>query len=209
MNNKNGYQIDYKKILMTTLQVLQFYHLQKIPIDPFAIIDQVPNLEKYRYSDLSYRSLIPIHEISNIFGSEFGFYAHHKVKNKHIIYYNDRTENLGLLRFTVAHEIAHFFLLHSKKSNENIPYEFLEREANFFARNLLAPTFLVNRLLDDYQLSSKNINLIVNCFQISYEAAKIRLRSCERDNKIMESLSQYSNFLNGFFIYNPIEHKIV
>ena len=77
--------------------------------------------------------------------------------------------------FTIAHEVGHF-LLHSEAGAKKIWAHRLgsgrlEWEANWFAASLLMP----KRIIEQNNLFSQTPSTLANFFQVSYEAAEIRL----------------------------------
>jgi len=198
---------DYKTILNTVLQVLNCYQIRKIPVDLFSIIAQVPNLNIHKYSDTAVANGVTVQDICNTFRSNYGVYIRDRSKNRHSIFYNDVTRNEGLLRFTIAHELGHFFLLHA--DTEEIEYDTKEYEANFFARNLLAPVPLVERVLSNDKVNTENIKCISLCFQISYEAAQIRMKSYQQDKEITAQLAEKNDFFDEFQIFHPFQFEMV
>ena len=204
MKMSNDFIIHYDDILLTAMQVLQFSTISKLPIDVFKIIEPIPNLKKCSYSRFAHRNRISIQETCLLLCSDYGTYVSRPKTNQHIIFYNDTTGNEGLLRFTFAHELAHFYLSHSEKLKKfPMANQAIESEANFFARNLLAPMPLVNRILTDYALCSQNINRIMQCFHLSYNAAKVRLNTCENEQALTQSLKDVTGFFDRFSIYQP------
>lgn len=72
-----------------------------------------------------------------------------------MVVYDDRVENYQRVRWTIAHEIGHIVLGHltsfdatalCRGSLTEKEYKVLEREADTFAVNLLAPMTIINRL---------------------------------------------------------------
>ena len=178
----SGYHVNYAHIMSTVAQTLQMYN-RSFPVDLFAMVKRVPNLGLYQYSDLARESHISLAEVCNRARSKYAVYICNTETNQHIIYFNDTLGNDPLLRFTMAHELAHFFLVHSEKTQKNLSYKYVEQEANFFARNLLSPVWVVDNLLTDFEPKAANINKLAKYLGITYEAAKIRLRSYKKDRQ--------------------------
>lgn len=198
---------NYVAILTTVFQVLDHYQIRKIPIDLFSIVDQIPNLNIHRYSSVAEANGVTLKEVCDTFRSDYGLYVRDRQKNRHSIYYNDITKNEGLLRFTIAHELGHFFLLHADA--EDMAYEKKEYEANLFARNILAPIPLVKRLIKNEKVNTENIKCISLSFQISYEAAQIRMRSLKQDWEITRQILDRASFFDEFQIYHPFDYDFV
>lgn len=111
--------------------------------------------------------------------SEDGFSTY---KNgKYTIYYNSG-QNPKRIRFTFAHEIGHIVLYHHLKTqipllarNGIIENDCLEKEANCFARNLLAPAYLVRNL------NKNNIDSLSEIFNVSKLFMSIRMNFLHTD----------------------------
>ena len=104
--------------------------------------------------------------------------------------YINRNEPATRQRFTIAHEIGHFILhrelieqqkgsvLYRKDFNNNSP---AESQANFFAAALLMPR---QEILKAWN-TLNNIQDIANCFEVSRDAAYIRLNKMGAINNIL------------------------
>lgn len=64
---------------------------------------------------------------------------------EYVIYYNDTKANKGRLRWTIFHEIGHIYLGHHDNQDESLS-DIEEAEADFFAKNAIAPLPLVHEL---------------------------------------------------------------
>lgn len=88
-----------------------------------------------------------------------------KKRKSFFIYCNDMNCNQQRLRFTIMHEIGHIVLGHKISNDET------ESEADYFARNALAPLAIVIK---------KNITSpdeLMNVFDISYQCSGIVIRN--------------------------------
>lgn len=109
-----------------------------------------------------------------------------------LLYYNTKYD-LGLpegehhprTRFSISHELGHFFIDHHHQSLRNgaRPHrstgEFctahqIEREADAFAANLLMPTQFARPVVNQAELSMKRIEVIAKEFGVSMVSAAIR-----------------------------------
>jgi Zn-dependent peptidase ImmA (M78 family) len=81
-------------------------------------------------------------------------------------------------RFTLAHELGHYFLRHRRKSfAEPGGKSPLEREANRFAASLLMPAAWVRRSWKDYASNSENrLPLLAELFEVSQAAMEVRVK---------------------------------
>ena len=84
-----------------------------------------------------------------------GFYALAEKNGQkvHYIYYNDTLE-LGRIRFTILHEIAHIVLGHIEQS------DLAEAEADFFAKYLIAPPMLVDKIKPTDYMEIKDVFML-------------------------------------------------
>lgn len=188
MKRRSKLQADYTKAVLTSIEVLKKYKINKTPIDVHYIIEQIPNLALCKYSWITEQYRCTLTELIEFFQSDLGAIARKPEKNQYVIYYNDTLCNSRLDRFTIAHELGHFFLGHFDLITENIlnrggfsaeQYKAIENEANCFARNLLTPIPLYNRLDLD---SSTLYRDIMDIFDISYEASIARVDFVEYDS---------------------------
>lgn len=146
------------------------------PLDVFSLIKSY-NIKIIAYSDLSSKFGCTHQEIVDSF-SNYGFLVRDKNSSKAIIYYNDH-QSTKTNNFTLLHELGHYLMGHfeDNKINDNL--------ANCFARNLLAPASVCNKL---------NLNEpyeIEDYFQISSSAAYVRLDFLERDLHNIKKLGKH------------------
>lgn len=104
-------------------------------------------------------------------------------KDKKIIYLN-MDEAADRQNFTLAHELAHYFLGH--KSNEYGVYHRdslyreskpeKEREADYFAAELLMPANLIDEIKEKYALTDSDAPTLARLFGVSTMAMKRRLK---------------------------------
>ena len=110
-------------------------------------------------------------------------------KNRYVVIYKTRGKSSQRIRFTKAHEIGHIALGHlveydlpsSYSIENNLKYRVLEREADMFAAELLAPT----PLLRDIGLI--NTDYIQKICDISPEAAEIAISDVNKDYDVDEN----------------------
>lgn len=107
----------------------------------------------------------------------------------YITIYKTQNRNIGHIRFTKAHELGHIFLRHFEDFDipstfniqNNHDYWVLEREAEMFAAELLAPTAIL-RACDC--LDKAKIQSLCN---LSEEASEYVISDIHRDYHLMES----------------------
>jgi Zn-dependent peptidase ImmA (M78 family) len=164
--------------------VNDFFVLEDIktfPLDPFTII-QKNKWGLVTYTELAKDQGVWIEDIIEAFQSEDGYTIYDG--DNYTIAYNDTVSIPGRIKFTLLHEIGHIFLGHLIDFDETIllrsnlnekKYKVLENEANFFARNALAPVMVVKGL------SANKIDDLVKYFEMSHTAAKVRLDALMQD----------------------------
>lgn len=128
--------IDYEYIKIQVADTLKKSRIDSLPIDPFRISKNL-DIQTIKYSDLSLKKYKICLEISSD-----GFFIESSNCNE-IIYYND------LMYFpreiwTVAHELGHDVLDHEVSLEGHTMIE--EKEANFFAKYIMAPPPLIDLL---------------------------------------------------------------
>ena len=172
----------------TAAQVLRDHHVTSLPVCPFAIAEangiEVRGLSSGQpgCSGMLLRS-----------GETFG------------IMYSTDVENEGFQRFSVAHELGHYFLPdhpehvtqhgpHVSKAGftSNDPYE---READFFAATLLLPKTLIRPALDRLPEGMKGLIELAGTCQTSLTAMAIAYaQSCSTAVAVIVSLDGKTKF---------------
>lgn len=165
---------NYRKAEQAAFQLLKINNVQELPVKVKKLSKRFSNLRIKSYSWFAKKRNMTLEEVCEFANSDEGCCWYEKSTNKYVILYNDTVENVGRIRWTIAHELGHFMLKHNEISNKSVyarnslteeEYEVFEKEANCFARNLLAPAPIV------YQLRPINPHIISDVFHISYEAA--------------------------------------
>lgn len=144
--------MDCNLILKQALDVLVECEVKSFPIECQSII------QHYGYRIYSYHELqLQTPELYDmcVQYSEDAF----RDSELHIVAYNDQMQTRRI-RFSLAHELGHIVLQHTK------PTQAAEKEANFFASNLLAPRMAI------HYAGCKNESDVAKVFEISHEAAR-------------------------------------
>lgn len=109
-----------------------------------------------------------------------------------IIIYSSEHQNEGFERFSVSHELGHYFLpghpeeiqkgggTHLSRSGFSEGDTSIELEADHFAAGLLLPEHLVRGELEEGQLGLEGIKELASNAQVSLTAAAIRAAECAR-----------------------------
>ncbi|MPW25982.1 ImmA/IrrE family metallo-endopeptidase [Alkalibaculum sp. M08DMB] len=215
---------NYTKALNQSIKVLKKYSIRRVPVDIMQIIQQLLDVKTYKYSELAKNRRCTIEEVIEFFGTDLGAIARNVSKSKkvrYIIYYNDTKNNTGLDRFTISHELGHYFLGHFKLITEDVlnrggfslrQYEAIEKETNCFARNLLSPVPLYNRIIKDPMTLQQRV---MSTFDISYKASRARIDLLTNDSYRVtdEHISYFNTYEMPCFDYcctcgNPITIKL-
>lgn len=151
-------------------QLARFYPNRPLapPVDPFMIANASSILVK------PLDSLAP--GISGCLMCQNGAYG---------ILYANHLPNEGFKRFTIAHELGHFFIeghalkllasgIHTSRDNLGSSDPF-ERQANFFATALLMPEPEFSRALWDCEADLEGVRYLANRFAVSLTTAAIRM----------------------------------
>ena len=87
---------------------------------------------------------------------------------KGMIFYND-TSLIGRMRFSLMHELGHIILEHKE-----VPTQEMEKEANFFASQILAPRMVI------HYARCKNETEVAKVFDITVECARYAFNDYKR-----------------------------
>ena len=173
---------DYRELDKDALQIRIDYDVHTKYVDVFTLAKKM-NMLLVPYSSLTDDQLLFI----NIFDElKDGFTVFRKENGEEKIYtfYRDIDVSKSRQRFTIAHEIKHVIY------HENEPSEKDEDLANHFARQLLAPTCLVMKYLNDSPFE------IVSTFDISFECALCAYNHAE--NRVLSNCSNLDQFEVNF-----------
>lgn len=128
--------------------------IERLPVDPWKVATSLPNVHVCKWTDLRDNC----NDDDPLFIDKEGADAktqHLRGQADYLVVYDDRVENYQRVRWTIAHEIGHIVLGHlvsfeatalCRGSLTEKDYKVLEREADTFAVNLLAPMTIINRL---------------------------------------------------------------
>ncbi|WP_243549240.1 ImmA/IrrE family metallo-endopeptidase [Priestia megaterium] len=165
---------NFGKAEQAAFELLKINNVQELPVKVKKLAKNFSNLKIKTYSWFAKTHDMTLEEVCEFANSDEGCCWYIKSKNKYIILYNDKVENVGRIRWTIAHELGHFMLKHNEMSDKSVyarnslteeEYEVFEKEANCFARNLLAPPQIV------YVLRPQSPHVVSDLFDISLEAA--------------------------------------
>lgn len=126
---------DYARAVKAAYEMRCEFDAGTARFDVFAPISILPNLSVCKYTTFSNILHVAWEELLAMVPSEDGF-SFRRGKEYLIIYNNALDIPSGRQRFTIAHELGHYALGHHAQTEAE------EREADCFARNLLAPRLL-------------------------------------------------------------------
>ncbi|QQE76529.1 ImmA/IrrE family metallo-endopeptidase [Brevibacillus composti] len=148
MTKKRISKPNYKRAQNAAYELLKISNTRELPVKVKKLAKHFPNLKIKTYSWFAKKHGMTLSEVCEFANSDEGCCWYIKSKNRYVILYNDMVENAGRIRWTVAHELGHYILGHNESNNKTIiarssltdeEYDIFEKEANCFARTLLAP----------------------------------------------------------------------
>lgn len=166
---------DYAAAENAAHAILQSFKIGALPVSLEIIWSSFKNLKVRSYSWFAERQGIELTDVISFADSESGCCWFLVKENKYMILYNDTINSPGHIRWTIAHELGHYILRHNEKSHKTIisrssltmsEYERIEKEANCFARTLLAPPTVLAAL------GSLDTKSVANMCNISLQAAR-------------------------------------
>ena len=165
MYSQNYYKL-YKEARDAAWQTLIDCNITSLPVDLHSIIKYL-NYSVHTYSNSSLTQLLK----KDVLNGDGFILQIDEIKH---IYLNDKINNYGRRRFTLAHEIGHGVLnhplekIHFRHPEEDNPANQQEFQANIYARDILAPACVLKEL----QLNTAE-DIMKTCL-ISRKSADIR-----------------------------------
>ena len=191
---------DYDRAARLAYKTILSLHIESLPVDPLMILSHCKNTRVRTYDEIAER---------------FGFSdpAHMKwyyLNNKDA--YTVRLEKNGVTlyemiydshvlparrRFTLAHELGHIVLKHSKEQ------WWEEREADYYAAQLLAPRPVFD-LFDRYGLNPSDPDLIGRAFGLSRTASENAIqppRHCTDNDLAREIRASFEPYIETMSLF--------
>ena len=202
---------NYNLSVIESIRTLYDYGYNEAPIQLKIVLKALARTVKVcSYTQFSIKHELSVEEVCEMFDSELGVCAYDHKREKYVIYYNDTKMNVGLTRFTIAHELGHIILQHHRRADTDIllragisagVYKAFENEANCFARNFLSPYPLAKLLANSRDLYF--VADMAEAFNISYDAASTRIKFLPTDRPFIKQnyLSFFSHFKMRFGYY--------
>ncbi|KIV57537.1 hypothetical protein TS65_09985 [Aneurinibacillus migulanus] len=168
------YRPNYQRAEKAAYNLLESSKVNALPVKVKKLARRFPNLKIKSYSWFGDKYGMDIDEVCEFADSSEGCCYYKKSEHKYLILYNDTIDNAGRIRWTIAHELGHFILRHNEITDKTIiarnslskhEYDAFEKEANCFARTLLAPPKVITAL------GKIDIPLLSDLCLISIEAA--------------------------------------
>lgn len=196
----------YNLVMRVVSEFFSSENITDFPVDPFKIIKR-NRWGLVKYSELANKHEVSVQEIIDEFQTEDACVI--RIKNIYTIAYNDTMESTTRIRFTLMHEIGHIVLGHLVEFEETTfnrggltesEYDVLEREANAFARNVLAPPFIVEKLNGNSHRFL--IDDTSGFFNISQAAVRTRLQMLSWDLQHISAhipalLTRFQGYINS------------
>lgn len=170
---------NYDLATYTAHRTFCFMTSKEYPVNTMDIIEKLPNTELATYEEFAEEIYKDIDFVSKKIAKNNDAFTLNRGDKFIIVYNSDISLNIvERIRFTIAHEIGHILLNHFNNGDliltrgglSEEKYSMLEREADTFARELLAPTFIMNT-------EKWKIKDVCNIFDVSKQVAHISLES--------------------------------
>ncbi len=186
----------YEEIKQTVADLLEDYDVKELPIDLFGLAKKM-KVNITLSSELLKKHPKKISEYK-LMHYPNSFLIYNPTDQQYVIYIDDLGTREKRQRFSLAHELMHIILNHQEQSERN------EKEANFGASYLLAPTSLV--LIQASNENLLDVNVIAQIFDVSIPEAGVIVRY-NKNRLSLASLSErdYEITINGLLRDSLIE----
>ncbi|MDK6785766.1 ImmA/IrrE family metallo-endopeptidase [Enterococcus faecalis] len=181
---------DYGLAQKAAYELVRSSNQKELPLSIKKLIKSIPNLHIQKYSVFAKKRKLTLEETYEILDSEEGC-LWMRSDGQYIILYNDMVKNTGRIRFTLAHELGHYILKHNEKTTKtclarysltNEEYDIFEKEANYFAKRLLAPIPLIDLYISNWHRIYPHC--IEFAFDISFTVANYIIEELHRRRTI-------------------------
>lgn len=204
---------DYNLATKMAYLYLVLYAPPVLPIDVFSLIRQSEKKIKIMTFSSWKKKLKIEGEMIDIFGSEYGITIYDTKKKIYLIIINDKKCRCTQ-RWTIAHELGHIFLGHleneeyisNRRSVTECVESFLnnsgdkfEKEANTFAKHLLAPFPIIKKIAE--ALGGYNIQpyILEEIFEISSPASNNIINHLNKLHYLPSNPILEEKFYNALF----------
>lgn len=169
----------YEHIRNIIVRIYQEFNINSYPVDVFKLFRKISNCRVVPYSKFMKKYNLTFMDVYMYLNTDEGCTIYEAKSQRYIVYYNDfkQLKSIERQRWTLAHELGHILLRHhvlsdrtkiSRNTLTEDEYEWMEKEANYFASLLLAHPLIL------YKLKIKNETDIAKICGISNEAAIYR-----------------------------------
>ena len=129
---------DYDKTAQLVIGIFVDYNIRRFPVDEKAICRNL-GLKLIPYSEYSEEQQVLLRK-----RSPDAFFAPATKKTPPTIFYNDKVESYGRLRYNIFHEVKHFV------NGDKDDGEYNDNMADYFARYFMCPIpYLIEYGIDD------------------------------------------------------------
>ena len=182
---------DYSLAQNTAYKVIKDLEIKVLPISLTNVISEYKNLNIQTYDEFANTLNITLERTIHLLQSEDGALWFDSNTNNYVILYNANIFNNDRIRFTIAHELGHFFLKYNEETNQTIisryslpndEYDRMEKEANYFAKRFLAPI----PAIDDFLKYKPKIN--------TYDISMIFGMSITASQYVIKNLNSQARF---------------
>lgn len=202
MMNQTNRKPNYKKTTIAAHKLLAQSQINTFPLSIFDVFDKLETVKVFSFKQMAKMLGVSEEIVSKDMAlsdeGAIGTFGNNRI----IILYNSDTDTkqASRIRFTLAHELGHLILGHPFETKNAVlsrhgitdkENRVFEVEANHFAREFLAPTFLVN------SVEPLEVNTISKCFGISKEPSKYAI------NWVNKSRTEKGYYLNNLQIPRP------
>lgn len=178
--------VTLKKMKMTIYNQPNYANAQKLaydlviqsgqnllPMSMKKLIRSFENLHIQKYTVFAKKQGLSMDDMYELVDSEEGC-LWMRSDGTYLILYNDTITNSGRIRFTLAHELGHYILKHNEKTGKTIlpryslsdvEYDIFEKEANYFAKRLLAPIPLVDLYIANWK------KILPSCIEFAFDTS--------------------------------------
>lgn len=218
MRKMTIYKPDFKKAEKKAYEVILESGLTRTPVKLKKIINSIDNLTLLSYQKFGKLYGLTKNEVIKWTQSEEGCLWYCKEDDKYLLLYNKAVTHIGRKRFTLAHELGHYFLKHNEQSERSLlsrnaltsgEIDAYEKEANVFARKLLAPPPIVDLLSEN--LAKLNQGIIMQVFEVSFTVAGFVLKDLKTrlEHGFSKSPHEISNlFKNDIYSLTHYYHCV-
>lgn len=205
---------DYNLAAKMAYLYLVLYAPPILPIDVFSLSRQSDKKIKI-IPFSSWKKMVKIEEeMIDILGSEYGVTIYDIQKKMYLIIINDKKCHC-IQRWTIAHELGHIFLGHLENEEyvakgrtiaecveSNNSGDKFEKEANTFAKHLLAPFPIIKKVVE--ALGDYNIQpyILEEIFEISPVASKNIIKHLEKLYYLPSNYLLEEKFRGTLFLEN-------